>query len=188
MDDFYRPTIVIREDKGQIIWTGVKTIKITSPSEALNILHDGSLLRQTGQTSMNIKSSRSHAIFTLYLTRHQTMPTGENITVSSKLHFVDLAGSERLKRTNLIGDRAKEGISHKCRASWHMGKCNISSRRHAPNWAIAHPLPRFQTHSPAPRLIRRKFSDSAHCLHFCVPPQYQRDHQHAKIRVTCPKR
>ncbi|CAO3592559.1 unnamed protein product [Absidia cylindrospora] len=29
----------------------------------------------------------------------------------SKFHFVDLAGSERLKRTNAVGDRAKEGIS-----------------------------------------------------------------------------
>ncbi|KAI9590933.1 P-loop containing nucleoside triphosphate hydrolase protein, partial [Syncephalis fuscata] len=28
-----------------------------------------------------------------------------------KFHFVDLAGSERLKRTNAVGDRAKEGIS-----------------------------------------------------------------------------
>ena len=31
--------------------------------------------------------------------------------VTSKFHFVDLAGSERLKRTNAVGDRAKEGIS-----------------------------------------------------------------------------
>lgn len=29
----------------------------------------------------------------------------------SKFHFVDLAGSERLKRTNAVGDRAKEGIA-----------------------------------------------------------------------------
>ncbi|KAI8391125.1 uncharacterized protein BYT42DRAFT_555709 [Radiomyces spectabilis] len=31
--------------------------------------------------------------------------------ITSKFHFVDLAGSERLKRTNAVGDRAKEGIS-----------------------------------------------------------------------------
>ena len=29
----------------------------------------------------------------------------------SKFHFVDLAGSERLKKTNAVGDRAKEGIA-----------------------------------------------------------------------------
>ena len=31
--------------------------------------------------------------------------------VVSKFHFVDLAGSERLKRTNAVGDRAREGIA-----------------------------------------------------------------------------
>lgn len=55
---------------------------------------------------MNSNSSRSHAIFSVSLT--QQLP--ESI-VHSKFHFVDLAGSERLKRTNAIGDRAKEGIS-----------------------------------------------------------------------------
>lgn len=36
---------------------------------------------------------------------------GEWVVLQSKFHFVDLAGSERLKRTNAVGDRAKEGIS-----------------------------------------------------------------------------
>ncbi|KAI8339192.1 P-loop containing nucleoside triphosphate hydrolase protein [Chlamydoabsidia padenii] len=38
-----------------------------------------------------------------------TVLTGRKLV--SKFHFVDLAGSERLKRTNAVGDRAKEGIS-----------------------------------------------------------------------------
>lgn len=36
-------------------------------------------------------------------------PLFESLT--SKFHFVDLAGSERLKRTNAVGERAKEGIN-----------------------------------------------------------------------------
>ncbi|KAJ1982490.1 hypothetical protein H4R35_000272 [Dimargaris xerosporica] len=35
----------------------------------------------------------------------------DKVVIQSKFHFVDLAGSERLKRTNSIGDRAREGIS-----------------------------------------------------------------------------
>lgn len=35
----------------------------------------------------------------------------DGISTTAKFHFVDLAGSERLKRTNAVGDRAKEGIS-----------------------------------------------------------------------------
>jgi hypothetical protein len=34
--------------------------------------------------------------------------------LKSKFHFVDLAGSERLKKTQAIGERAKEGISINC--------------------------------------------------------------------------
>ncbi|RKP04810.1 P-loop containing nucleoside triphosphate hydrolase protein, partial [Thamnocephalis sphaerospora] len=36
---------------------------------------------------------------------------GQWAVLQSKFHFVDLAGSERLKRTNAVGDRAREGIS-----------------------------------------------------------------------------
>ncbi|KAJ1922203.1 hypothetical protein H4219_000065 [Mycoemilia scoparia] len=111
MDDYYRPSIAIREDRGQIFWSGVRTAEVKSPSEVFNVLHDGSLLRQTGRTSMNVNSSRSHAIFTMYLTQRHMASTGEIEEINSKFHFVDLAGSERLKRTNCVGERAKEGIS-----------------------------------------------------------------------------
>ena len=78
---------------------------------------------------MNDQSSRSHAIFTLYIQQQrQSKPenpfhlemeetekeqinnsssTGDLETLTAKFHFVDLAGSERLKRTGVVGDRAK---------------------------------------------------------------------------------
>ena len=78
---------------------------------------------------MNDQSSRSHAIFTLYIQQQrQSKPenpfhlemeetekeqinnsssTGDLETLTAKFHFVDLAGSERLKRTGAVGDRAK---------------------------------------------------------------------------------
>ncbi len=101
---------------------------VTSASETLRHLEDGSLARATGSTMMNTHSSRSHAIFTLFLEQHLPIgddrdgDAGESGAESSpratgteirtaKFHFVDLAGSERAKRTMASGQRMKEGIA-----------------------------------------------------------------------------
>jgi len=74
---------------------------------------------------MNVSSSRSHAIFSVSLRQERFVSIPSNSSeldssepmqgnwqkLLSKFHFVDLAGSERLKRTNAVGDRAKEGIA-----------------------------------------------------------------------------
>jgi hypothetical protein len=85
-------------------------------------LEDGSLRRATGSTNMNTHSSRSHAIFSIFLSQRRRVTaatSAENAaptddiweTIESKFRFVDLAGSERLKRTGAVGERMKEGIS-----------------------------------------------------------------------------
>ncbi|KAI9492658.1 hypothetical protein BDB00DRAFT_883407 [Zychaea mexicana] len=100
--------VSIREDaQGNICWMGVREEPVASPRELLELLQKGSIARTTASTDMNRSSSRSHAIFSVIL--KQSMDDGSRLT--SKFHFVDLAGSERLKRTNAVGDRAKEGIS-----------------------------------------------------------------------------
>ena len=52
---------------------------------------------------MNLESSRSHSIFTLYI-KNKT----NNICKESKLSFVDLAGSERLKNLEIENVKIKE--------------------------------------------------------------------------------
>ncbi|KOC64824.1 Kinesin-like protein KIF21A, partial [Habropoda laboriosa] len=120
----------IHEDSsGNIHLAGVEPQIVTSPEEALEYLRLGALSRTTGSTQMNTQSSRSHAIFTLYIKQQRctrvedpdadvdtsgTEPASEFETLTAKFHFVDLAGSERLKRTGATGDRAKEGISINC--------------------------------------------------------------------------
>ncbi|ORX62193.1 kinesin-domain-containing protein, partial [Hesseltinella vesiculosa] len=106
-----QPMVVIREDtNGNICWSGVREETVHHPHQLYSLLERGSIARTTAATDMNISSSRSHAIFSIRL--DQTKHTNDQpITLSSKFHFVDLAGSERLKRTNAVGNRAKEGIS-----------------------------------------------------------------------------
>ena len=67
--------------------------------------------RQSYETGASENSSRSHAVFSLYLQRKVTTEDGQVHILKSKLNFVDLAGSERLRRTITTGIRRKEGIS-----------------------------------------------------------------------------
>jgi WD40 repeat protein len=112
--------------------TNIQQLKVDSVEELMERLRRGSMERVTKSTDMNATSSRSHAIFTLYVThqRVQEIPgatshmetpnpaatdgpasdSGQLVTTTAKFNFVDLAGSERLKRTGATGDRAKEGI------------------------------------------------------------------------------
>ncbi|XP_041451973.1 kinesin-like protein KIF21A isoform X2 [Drosophila obscura] len=105
---------------GQIEITGASIKPISHPQDALKFLQQGALARTTASTKMNDQSSRSHALFTIFVRRQRLLtPTNDVLdndleTLTSKFHFVDLAGSERLKRTLATGERAREGISINC--------------------------------------------------------------------------
>ena len=87
--------ISIREERdGRIIWSGVREVKVRSLAEVMQLLHEGSARRQTGETSMNATSSRSHAIFSLTLvqkrrshamTASTSQPIGEVSTPTRQL-------------------------------------------------------------------------------------------------------
>lgn len=109
-----RKTLPLREDaSGGVVVAGLTNQPVSSSSEALNILHVGTRNRTTAATLMNLTSSRSHAVFTIYLTqttRNSSGDTDVDMTITSKFTFVDLAGSERMKKTGAEGERAREGI------------------------------------------------------------------------------
>ena len=107
----------LREDplKGVVIanLTEVNVKDLRSTMEQLEI---GSVKRVTAATAMNNTSSRSHAIFTIFIegTRKsdsdaESKDKPDNIV--AKFHLVDLAGSERAKKTMATGVRYKEGVS-----------------------------------------------------------------------------
>ncbi|KAJ1910440.1 Kinesin-like protein kif21b, partial [Coemansia sp. S17] len=118
----------IREDsRGNMVLVGVERKLAAGEDDIITYLHQGALSRTTASTDMNHTSSRSHAIFTIYLTQQdrrsslilsngsaaglEASELDSGMSIVSKIHFVDLAGSERIKRTGAAGDRAKEGIS-----------------------------------------------------------------------------
>jgi flagellar biosynthesis chaperone FliJ len=182
------PPVQIRENRGQIIWAGVRQQPVDSADMIVECLRRGMVFRQTHQTEMNTHSSRSHAIFTLTLRRGGSgapaTPRRSAIPVArmsrsiasprrlpdspatiSKLHFVDLAGSERLKRTAATGDRAREGIA--INAGLHaLG--NVISTLSDPSRRIAH-IP--YRDSKLTRLLQDSLGGNAYTLMIaCVSP------------------
>ncbi|XP_047994616.1 chromosome-associated kinesin KIF4-like isoform X2 [Leguminivora glycinivorella] len=101
--------IEIREDinKG-VILPGITELTVTSTMETMMVLEQGSSGRVTGSTAMNQASSRSHAVFTIIISKESR--TDKNLATTSKFHLVDLAGSERIKKTKASGERLKEGV------------------------------------------------------------------------------
>ena len=105
-----RKTLPLRDDaKGGVVVTGLTSLAISSADQALDVLNQGTLNRTTAATLMNLTSSRSHAIFTIYLTQTTRSQDIDAVT-TSKFTLVDLAGSERMKKTGAVGERALEGI------------------------------------------------------------------------------
>lgn len=79
--------------------------RVTLWEHVTDVLAEGNANRNIAATSMNVESSRSHALVFLHLeSQHR-----ETLDVrSSTLCLVDLAGSERLSRSQVEGDRLKE--------------------------------------------------------------------------------
>lgn len=119
--------ILIREtETGELIIAGCKEEEINCQADLLSCLSRGSINRITASTCMNSNSSRSHALFSIYIERYikdengvstptnsdnNNNSTGTSETRTSKLNFVDLAGSERVGRTLATGDRFREGVN-----------------------------------------------------------------------------
>jgi len=105
--DLFNPTssenITINEHSKKGIFLKGLTHKVcNTQQEALQHLMQGEINRTVASTAMNSKSSRSHAIFTIYLEIKPKVELGEKI-VYSKINLVDLAGSERTKKTKSEG-------------------------------------------------------------------------------------
>lgn len=88
-------------------FTGGTKKPIKTSLEGLNLLHQGTKNRHVRPTKMNPQSSRSHAIFTIYL----QIESSQNKITQSCLNLVDLAGSEGVRRTGHQGVALSEGVN-----------------------------------------------------------------------------
>ncbi|KAJ8970205.1 hypothetical protein NQ314_001352 [Rhamnusium bicolor] len=126
------PPLHLREDsKYGVTVAGIKVYKIQNPDELFSLLEQGNRNRTQHPTDANAESSRSHAVFQVYI--HMTIKgTGEVRT--AKLSMIDLAGSERGSATGYIGARFTEGANIN-KSLLALGNCINSladGQRHVP--------------------------------------------------------
>ena len=97
-----------------MIIANLKEVPVETLDATMDQLNKGSIKRVTASTAMNHVSSRSHAIFTLFIEGTlKSEPTGDENELDNifvKFHLVDLAGSERAKKTETKGVRFNEGV------------------------------------------------------------------------------
>lgn len=94
-------------DKGVFIMD-LKQQIVKTVAEMEGFMNVGNNSRTTGETLMNLTSSRSHSIFTVNVEVAQKDNKGNELFLGGKLNLVDLAGSERQSKTGATGDRLKE--------------------------------------------------------------------------------
>lgn len=91
-----------------IIVAGLKIIAIQSAEELLTLLAKGNKNRTQHPTDANEESSRSHAVFQVYINITNKL---DGQVRQVKLSMIDLAGSERASATGCKGARFKEGAN-----------------------------------------------------------------------------
>lgn len=91
-----------------VMVAGIKVHKIENPDELFTLLEKGNANRTQHPTDANAESSRSHAVFQVYI-QMEFKSTRE--VRASKLSMIDLAGSERGSATGYGGARFAEGAN-----------------------------------------------------------------------------
>ena len=104
-DNDVRGSVHIHPKMG-VYMKGVERFTVSSIEEILNYIQEGNDRRKVASTKMNNRSSRSHAVFTIYIKQHTVSHVRH-----SKIHLVDLAGSEPLKKSMVKGVHMKEAIN-----------------------------------------------------------------------------
>ncbi|CAH1102929.1 unnamed protein product [Psylliodes chrysocephalus] len=81
---------ILEDGKQQVQIVGLTERAVSSVNEVLQLIKMGSEERASGQTSANSNSSRSHAVFQIYLRSNNNLKK-----VHGKFSLIDLAGNER---------------------------------------------------------------------------------------------
>uniref|UniRef100_A0A3Q2FYK3 Kinesin-like protein n=1 Tax=Cyprinodon variegatus TaxID=28743 RepID=A0A3Q2FYK3_CYPVA len=104
--------LAVREDSSKgVVVQGLTLHKPKSAEHILEALDSGNRIRTQHPTDMNATSSRSHAVFQIYLRQQdKTASINPNVCIA-KMSLIDLAGSEKASATNAKGARLREGAN-----------------------------------------------------------------------------
>ncbi|XP_040893036.1 kinesin-like protein KIF18A isoform X2 [Toxotes jaculatrix] len=104
--------LAVREDSSKgVVVQGLTLHQPKSAEHILEALDSGNRNRTQHPTDVNATSSRSHAVFQIYLRQQdKTASLNPNVCVA-KMSLIDLAGSERASATNAKGARLREGAN-----------------------------------------------------------------------------
>lgn len=80
-------------------------VKCDDVSDLLAVLSEGNNNRKRASHLLNVDSTRSHVIFTMYVERRDAPDAPAKL---GKVHFIDLAGSEKLKDSESSGVNCDE--------------------------------------------------------------------------------
>ncbi|KAH9502712.1 Kinesin-like protein kif18a [Bulinus truncatus] len=107
-----RGNLPIREDKNVgVIIAGLSLHKPKTADELLHMLQFGNKNRTQHPTDANAESSRSHAVFQVFVNQREKSANVSTEVKMAKMCLVDLAGSERANHTTNRGDRFREGAN-----------------------------------------------------------------------------
>jgi len=108
-----RPDLTILEKNGDIQIQGLSLHKAPKSDILMHLLAFGNKNRTQHATDANATSSRSHAVFTVYVRQRDKTAELKSTYTMSKLVLVDLAGSERAAKVtaNRHANRLREGAN-----------------------------------------------------------------------------
>lgn len=100
--------LVVRENPNTGTYVqGLQRVAVQDYDELYDWMMYGNKYRVTAATNMNDRSSRSHAVFTIFYQSGRE----KSSSIQSKIQLVDLAGSERVKDSGVEGVHLKEAIN-----------------------------------------------------------------------------
>ncbi|XP_043392880.1 kinesin-like protein KIF18B isoform X1 [Chelonia mydas] len=104
--------LAIREDpeKGVVV-QGLSFHQPKSAEQLLEMLASGNRNRTQHPTDANATSSRSHAVFQIFVKQQDRVVGITQDLQVAKMSLIDLAGSERASTTNTKGERLREGAN-----------------------------------------------------------------------------
>lgn len=108
----------IMEGKDGVFCRGLTNIQVHSTEDVLNAMKTAQTHRRVGETKLNLKSSRSHCVFTMHITAQKKLDDGRIFDSRGKLHLVDLAGSECAKAAALDKSDEKKDTSNRKKTSF----------------------------------------------------------------------